>query len=258
MKLVSKLYPTAMGGSMRVKMNGEVYAGGASPTYSASGLAGVWAEENTRESIYSAFRRKEVFATSGPRIQVRFFGGYELDKSMLSSANGIEKGYAEGVSMGGTLLPKKSLSNGRDTENLSLAFIVMASADPESAPLQRLQIVKGWVDAEGAKEQVIDVACAGGGEIDAETNRCLGNGATVDISDCSINAETGEAQLSAYWQDPKFEPAQYAFYYARVIENPTCRWSTWDANRARVSPRADLPATIQERAWSSPINYIPK
>jgi hypothetical protein len=236
-------------GSSRIKINGDIYSAGAAPTFGASGLAAAWAEENTRESLYSAFRRKEVFATSGPRIQVRFFAGYGFDESMLSAADVIERAYAAGVSMGGTLLSSEPSAPG---------FIVMASADLESAPLQRLQIVKGWVDADGTHEEVIDVACAGGANVNLETNRCPDNGAKVDISDCSINAETGSGQLSALWHDPEFKAEQRAFYYARVIENPTCRWSTWDANRAGVTPRADLPTTIQERAWSSPIHYLPK
>ena len=236
-------------GSSRIKINGDIYSAGAAPTFGASGLAAAWAEENTRESLYSAFRRKEVFATSGPRIQVRFFAGYGFDESMLSAADVIERAYAAGVSMGGTLLSSEPSAPG---------FIVMASADLESAPLQRLQIVKGWVDADGTHEEVIDVACAGGANVNLETNRCPDNGAKVDISDCSINAETGSGQLSALWHDPEFRAQQRAFYYARVIENPTCRWSTWDANRAGVAPRPDLPTTIQERAWSSPIHYLPK
>ena len=132
----------------------------------------------------------------------------------------------------------------------------MASADTESAPLQRLQIIKGWVDVDGAHEEVIDVACAGGASPVA--HRCPDNGAKVDIRNCAINRETGAGQLSALWLDPAFDQGQRAFYYARVIENPTCRWSTWDANREGVAPRPDLPMTIQERAWSSPIHYLPR
>jgi hypothetical protein len=255
MKVVAKLRG---GSSSRIKINGDVYSGGAAPTFGASGLAAAWAEENTRESLYSAFRRKEVFATSGPRMQVRFFAGYGFDESMLTAADGVERAYAAGVSMGGTLLSNNSTDDEQVVKPSAPGFLVMASADLESAPLQRLQIVKGWVDADGTHEEVIDVACAGGANVTAETNRCPDNGATVDISDCSINAETGAGQLSALWHDPEFKAEQRAFYYARVIENPTCRWSTWDANRAGVAPRPDLPATIQERAWSSPIHYLPK
>jgi hypothetical protein len=243
--------------SSRVKINGDIYNGGAAPTFGASGLAAAWAEENTRESLYSAFRRKEVFATSGPRMQIRFFAGYGFNSSMLTAADGVEQAYAVGVSMGGTLISSNATDGALVSEHSAPGFIVMASADLESAPLQRLQIVKGWVDAVGTHEEVIDVACADGAEVDLATNRCPDNGATVDVSDCSINAETGAGQLSALWHDPAFKAEQRAFYYARVIENPTCRWSTWDANRAGVAPRPDLPATIQERAWSSPIHYLP-
>jgi hypothetical protein len=245
-------------GSSRTKISGDIYSDGAAPTFGASGLAAAWAEENTRESLYSAFRRKEVFATSGPRMRVRIFAGYGFDESMLTAADGIEQAYATGVSMGGTLLSNNSTDDEPVVEPSAPGFIVMASADLESAPLQRLQIVKGWVDADGTHEEVIDVACAGGANVNLETNRCPDNGAKVDISDCSINAETGSGQLSALWRDPEFKAEQRAFYYARVLENPTCRWSTWDANRAGVAPRPDLPTTIQERAWSSPIHYLPE
>ncbi|MFT7243961.1 MAG: hypothetical protein ACI82A_001311 [Candidatus Azotimanducaceae bacterium] len=241
------------GVSARIKIDGDVYNGGAAPTFGASGLAAAWAEENTRASLYSAFRRKEVFATSGPRMQIRLFAGYGFDQSMLTKADGIERAYMQGVAMGGSLLPNNSV-DGDETPG----FLVMASADLESAPLQRLQIVKGWIDAKGIHEAVIDVACAGGALVDPETHRCPDNDAKVDITDCSINAETGAGQLSALWRDSEFRVEQRAFYYARVIENPTCRWSTWDANRAGVAPRPDLPTTIQERAWSSPIHYLPE
>ena len=244
-------------GTAQIKISGSIYADGSNPTWGASGLAGAWAEENTRTSLYSAFRRKEVFATSGPRIQIRLFGGFDFDESMLTDVDGIDRAYAQGVPMGGTLSLDTS-NNGQPTSDSSLpAFIVMASADPESAPLQRLQIVKGWVDAGGTHEEVIDVACAGGASVNSVTKRCPDNDAIVDITDCSINAESGASQLSVLWHDPEFRPDQAAFYYARVIENPTCRWSTWDAARAGVAPRPDLPTTIQERAWSSPIHYSP-
>ena len=252
-KLAETINPTPLGKSLYVKINGDVYAGGASPTYGASGFAAAWAEENTRESIYQAFRRKEVFATSGPRIRLRFFAGYEFDATMLSAADGIERAYANGVTMGGTLLAKQQTEDNTS----SPGFLVIASADPKNAPLQRIQVVKGWVDSAGkTHERVMDVACANGAVVDAQTNRCPDNGARVDISDCSINPESGSAELAALWQDPDFDPAQRAFYYARAIENPTCRWSTWDAVRAGVAPRPDFATTLQERAWSSPIHYL--
>ena len=252
-KLAETINPTPLGKSLYVKINGDVYAGGASQTYGASGFAAAWAEENTRESIYQAFRRKEVFATSGPRIRLRFFAGYEFDATMLSAADGIERAYANGVTMGGTLLAKQQTEDNTS----SPGFLVIASADPKNAPLQRIQVVKGWVDSAGkTHERVMDVACANCGVVDAQTNRCPDNWARVDISDCSINSESGSAELAALWQDPDFDPAQRAFYYARAIENPTCRWSTWDAVRAGVAPRPDFATTLQERAWSSPIHYL--
>lgn len=252
-KVFETFNPTPLGKSLYVKINGDVYSGGASPTYGASGFAAAWAEENTRDAIYQAFRRKEVFATSGPRIRLRFFAGYDFEANMLSAANGIEQAYANGVTMGGTLLAKQQAAD----NSSSPGFMVIASADPKNAPLQRIQIVKGWVDSAGKTyENVIDVACAHGAEVNPHTNRCPDNGARVDISDCSINPESGSAQLSTLWHDPEFDPQQRAFYYARAIENPTCRWSTWDAIRAGVAPRPDLATTIQERAWSSPIHYM--
>ena len=126
------------------------------------------------------------------------------------------------------------------------------------AELQRLQIIKGWLDAGQTQEAVYDVACAGGAAVDPETHRCPDNGATVDLTDCSVTADVGAAELLSLWRDPDFDPKQRAFYYVRVLENPTCRWSTWDAIRAETAPRPDLATTIQERAWSSPIWIVPR
>ena len=174
---------------------------------------------------------------------------------MLTDADGVDQAYAKGVSMGGALVEKRDVVNAME----SPGFLVMASADPENAPLQRLQIIKGWLDEDGtAHEDVIDVACAGDAEVNSKTNRCPDNGARVDITNCSINPATGAAQLSALWHDPDFRPNQRAFYYARALENPTCRWSTWDAIRAGIPTRPDLATTIQERVWSSPIHYLAK
>lgn len=214
-------------------------------SWGASGLAGVWAEENTRESIFAAMRRKETFATSGPRLKVRFFAGYGLDENMLDDAQLVKKAYAKGVPMGGDL---KARGTG------SPDFLLWATRDPGSAPLQRLQVVKGWVDGEGkSHEQVYDAACAGGAAVDAESNRCPDNAAQVDLTDCSYSAASGDDELKTHWRDPDFKAGDNAFYYVRALENPTCRWSTWDALRAGSPLNPSLAATIQERVWSSPI-----
>ncbi len=236
--------------AMLMELDGETYLHSASPTYGSSGLAAVWAEENTRESVYDAFRRKETFATSGPRMQLRFFGGYDFPADLAESPDAIATAYAEGVSMGSDLPPG---------EGTAPSFLLWALADAHGgAPLQRLQVVKGWVGADGeTHEEVYDVACSDGGAVDPTTNRCPDNGARVDLADCSISGDKGASQLRTVWRDPAFDPAHRAFYYARVLENPTCRWSTWDALRAGVPPRSDFPTTIQERAWSSPIWTAP-
>jgi len=133
---------------------------------------------------------------------------------------------------------------------------VWATRDPDSAPLQRVQVVKAWVADGKAQEQVFDVACAAG-EPNPVTHRCSDNGAALDLTTCAYSKDVGANELRSVWRDPLFDPGQRAVYYARVLENPTCRWSTWDAIRAGTAPRPDLPTTIQERAWSSPIWYRP-
>ena len=209
--------------------------------WSASGLTGVWSEENTRDSIFAALRRKETFATSGPRIKLRFFGGYGFSKQLLSDPKLVATAYGDGVPMGGDLL-----STGENP-----TFIVWAQRDAASAPLQRAQIIK--VTAED--EIVFDVACSEG-KPDSNTHRCPRNGASVDISDCSLLG-AGAAELKTVWSDPEFKADEHATYYVRVLENPSCRWSTWDALRAGTPPRPGLPRTLQERAFSSPIWYTP-
>ena len=229
--------------------DGEQYlaASESSIRFGASGLAGVWAEENTRESIFDAFRRKETFATTGPRIKLRFFGGFELDPSLADDPNMVSKAYDTAVPMGGDL----------EKGSGPPSFLVQVVKDPETAPLQRAQIIKVWVDSGEANEQVFDVACSDGGSVDPTTHRCPDNGAQVDLSDCSISDDKGDSELRAVWTDPDFDASQRALYYVRILENPTCRWSTWDAIRAGVEPRPGIAKTIQERAWSSPIWYVP-
>ena len=137
------------------------------------------------------------------------------------------------------------------------SFYARAARDPNTVALQRLQIVKGWIEDGERQEAVIDIACSDGGTVDPETQRCPDNGATVDLATCDVTPDKGAGELAAVWQDPNFDLAQHAFYYVRVLENPKCRWSTWDAIRAGVAPRPDMHATIQDRAWSSPIWYRP-
>jgi Protein of unknown function (DUF3604) len=226
------------------EVDGRSYVlGGGFETWSASGVAGVWSEENTRDSIYDAFRRKETFATTGPRIKVRFFASTEFDETILTDVNLIKTAYATGVPMGGEL----------DAAGNTPSFVVWGSADPIGTPLQRLQVIKGYAKDGETFEKVYDVACSDDLMPDPESHRCPDNGAKVNLADCSISSDVGASELLAIWQDPDYDPEVDAFYYVRALENPTCRWSTWDALREGVEPRADLHKTLQERAWSSPI-----
>jgi hypothetical protein len=226
------------------KVDGKTYLEISSFEYwSASGTAAVWAEENTREAIYEAFRRKETFATSGPRIQLRFFASDTLGEDALESPGLVRQAYDNGVTMGGEMAAGET----------SPLFIGWAMADAYSVPLQRLQVIKGWLENGEHREQVFDIACSDGLAVDPNTHRCPDNGARVDLANCSTPADVGATELKVAWRDPGYTPGEAAFYYLRALENPTCRWSTWDALRAGVAPRSDLPKTIQERAWSSPI-----
>jgi len=221
-------------------------AGGRFQSWGASGLAGVWAEENSREAIYAAMRRKETFATSGPRIKVRFFAGYDFPADLLTRPDTVRQAYAHGVPMGGDLLP---------AANKAPKFLVWAVRDPSSGFLQRAQVVKGWVENGVAREQVFDVACADG--LKVVNGRCPSNGASVDLKTCQPDRFKGDVELRTVWADPTFNPKQRAFYYVRVLENPSCRWSTWDALRAGVARNPKLQPTVMERAWSSPIWFEP-
>ena len=218
--------------------------------WGASGLTGVWAESNTREAIFRSLRRKEVFATTGPRIRVRFFAGYDLEGVDLTADRGVRTAYDNGVPMGGELLARP----GEPPE-----LVIAAVQDPLSAPLQRIQVVKAWVDEDGeARERIFDVACSDRLEPDPETHRCPDNGAEVDISTCETRRGPGDVELRATWRDPDFNAEHHAIYYVRVLENPKCRWSTWDAIRAGVEPYPDYPATLQDRAYTSPVWVLPQ
>lgn len=215
---------------------------------SASGMTGVWAEENTRDSIFAALKRKETFATSGPRIQVRFFAGWDYPVGVMEGADWVEVAYANGVSMGGDLAAADGAASPR--------FLVEAAKDPSGANLDRIQIVKVWHDGEGAREKVFDVAWSG-----ARERRRDGGvgpvGNTVDEATATYTNDIGAPILSAEWTDPEFDPAQSAVYYARVIEIPTPRWSTYLAVRNGLEVPDTLPVSLQERAWTSPVFYKP-
>jgi hypothetical protein len=215
----------------------------------SSGLAAVWAEENTRESLFRAIKRREVYATSGTRIQLRFFGGWEFTQTDVMQADFASIGYRKGVPMGGDL-------NGH-SDSGAPSFMVAASRDADGANLDRIQIIKGWLDANGeTQEQIYDVALS-----DGRSANWLGKiapvGNTVDIANASYSNSIGDPELTAVWTDPDFDPEQRAFYYARVIQIPTPRWTAYDRKYfgAVIDPRA--PNIIQDRAYSSPIWYTP-
>jgi len=216
--------------------------------FSSGGLAGVWAPQNTREAIWDAMQRKETFGTSGPMMKVRFFGSFDYAADDVNKADFVKLAYARGVPMGGDL---KSGAGKAPT------FLVMAIKDPKSGNLDRIQIVKGWLDAAGKQhEKIFDVAWSGDRKIDA-TGKLPPVGTTVDLKTATYTDKIGAGQLATGWTDPEFKPDQRAFYYTRVLEIPTPRWNTYDAARLNMAPLTKVPATIQERAWSSPIWYTP-
>jgi len=216
----------------------------------ASGYTGVWATENTRTAIWDAMARKEVYATTGPRMLVRFFGGWEFADQDLNGRQPAFRGYEKGVPMGGDL-PARA-GDGAPT------FMVYALRDPIGANLDRVQIVKGWLDADGeTQERVYDVAWSTGREPDAEGNLPpVGN--TVDVENANWTNTIGASELGTVWTDPEFDPSQRAFYYARVLEIPTPRWVVYDAFRYGVPIPEGAETTGQERAYTSPIWYTPE
>jgi hypothetical protein len=213
----------------------------------SSGLAAVWATENTREAIWDAMARKEVYATTGPRIRVRLFGGWDYTLEDLNSRQPAFRGYEKGVPMGGDLRP----GSGAPT------FMVYALRDPIGANLDRIQIVKGWLGADGeTHEKVYDVAWSPGREPDAKgVLPPVGN--TVDVKAANWTNTIGASELGTVWKDPDFDPNQRAFYYARVLEIPTPRWIVYDAFRFGVDIPEGAQTVHQERAYTSPIWYTP-
>ena len=210
-------------------------------------LTGVWAESNTRGAIWDAMKNKETFATSGPRMKVRLFGGYDFDAA-YSDNSFVEDGYAKGVPMGGDLSEAKGKSP---------QFIVWAIKDPIGPGLDRIQIIKGWMDHGEMKEKIYNVAVSDSREIKADGSVSPLN-ATVDLKTGDFNSDKGSAQLITVWTDPDFDASQKAFYYARVLQLPTARWNLYDEIRENVTFPETVPKTLVERAWSSPIWYTPK
>ncbi|WP_160154075.1 DUF3604 domain-containing protein [Microbulbifer sp. ALW1] len=217
--------------------------------FSSGGLAAVWAPENTREAIYAALMRKETYATSGTRMKLRFFGGWDFSDDTLSKADWLQQAYDAGVPMGGDL---PSAGGGKKP-----VFLISAMKDSAGANLDRIQVVKGWVEDGEQREAIFDVALSDGRVADSD-GKVAPVGNTVDPSTATYTNEIGDAQLSVVWRDDNFQPQQHAFYYVRVLEIPTPRWSTYDAKALGRKPREDLPVSIQERAWSSPIWYTPQ
>lgn len=217
--------------------------------FAGAAITGVWAEENTRASIFAALRRKETFATTGTRIRVRMFGGWGFDPAMTTRADWVKQAYAKGVPMGSDL---PSASAGKAPR-----FVLQAMKDPDGANLDRAQIIKVWLVGKTYKEQVFDVALSGGRKVDPKTGKAAAVGDTVDLTTGKFANTIGAATLTATWQDPTFDPHVPAVYYARVLEIPTARWTTHLAIANHLPIPKAAPATIQERAWTSPIWFTP-
>ena len=234
---------------VRLTSTGEV-AGEAPKDFGTPGATGVWAPENTREAIFDAIKRKETFGTSGPLIRLRFFGSWDYADDLTSDPEFVKQAYDYGVPMGQDL-PAKPAGAKAPT------FAVWALKDPESGNLDRVQIIKGYYQDGYAREKVYDVVWSDGRTPDPKTGVLPPVGNTVDIANASYTNSIGDTQLAGMWTDPDFDPSQHAVYYVRVIEIPTPRWTTYDAKALGIEPLKDVPAAIQERAWSSPIWYTP-
>jgi hypothetical protein len=231
----------------------------------AGGLTGVWAEDNTRESIFNGMKRKETFAVSGPHIRVRLFGGWNYADTAtieqrrefwkfipdwIKDRDWVNTAYAQGVPMGGDMTP-------RPTGDKAPSFAVWAVKDPTSGNLDRIQIIKGWTKSGQSFEKIFDVAWAGDRDPDKWTGVVPPIGSTVVIERGTYTNDIGAVELKTVWTDPEFDPSLPAFYYARVLEIPTPRWTTIQAAQLGIAPPDVVARTIQERAWSSPIWYTP-
>lgn len=214
-----------------------------------AGLSNVWAEENTRSSIYEAMERKETWATSGPRITVRVFAGFDFGDAAPGKDDWVKTGYENGAPMGGDLIGTGKAE--------APSLMIWAMKGPNSGNLDRVQVVKGWVDANGETHELIYDAVWSGERKVGTDGKLPAVGNTVDIKEASYTNTIGSPELMTVWMDPDFNSEEHAYYYLRVLEIPTPRWSTYDAKALGIEPPKDFPATIQERAWSSPIWYTP-
>jgi hypothetical protein len=252
-------------GSEQERMSGHLFAGLDTRYENPAGLTGIWAEENTRASLFEGMQRRETFATSGPRIKVRFFGSWNYDQEARAGRvaqfgqilpdwmqNNLwhRTAYLRGVTMGGDLPP---IPEGKKAPS----FAVWAVKDPTSGNLDRIQVVKGWTKNGQSFEKVYDAVWAGNRTPDPVTGKLPPIGSTVDIKESSYRNSIGAVELKGVWTDPEFDPSLNAFYYARVLEIPTPRWTTIQAKNLGIDPPDVVPATIQERAWTSPVWYTP-
>jgi hypothetical protein len=216
-----------------------------------AGLTGVWAEENTRASLFDAMYRKETFGVSGPHIKVRFFGGWGYGKDAADGKDWVHRAYQGGVPMGGDLKPMPA------GKGVAPSFVVWAVKDPTSGSLDRIQIIKGWAKNGQSFEKVYDVAWAGDRKPNPWTGRVPAIRSTVDLEKATYTNDNGATELKTVWSDPDFDASLHAFYYARVLEIPTPRWTLIQAVKAGLPPPDVVPDTGQERAWTSPIWYTP-
>jgi hypothetical protein len=242
-------------GEIKERMAGHNFAGLDVRLENPAGLTGVWAEENTRASLFDAMQRRETFATSGPRIKLRFFGGWEYQPDATANRDWVQNAYAKGVPMGADLPAPKGKAP---------TFVVWAVKDPTASNLDRIQIVKGWAKNGQSFEKIFDVVLSGDKRPEhITTTAAVGTSGqltpigTVDIEKATYTNTIGAVELKTTWTDPEFDAAVEAFYYARVIAIPTPRWTTIQAKELDVPPPEMVPATVQERAWSSPIWYTP-
>lgn len=216
----------------------------------ASGLAGVWAPENTREAIFAAFKRREVYGTTGSRIMLRVFGGFDFAPGDVDRPDYARIGYRKGVPMGGDLPQAR--------RGKAPGFLIVAAKDPDEANLDRIQVIKGWIDSTGkAREKIHDVALSDGRRVNPRTGKAPKVGNTVNVREATYTNSIGDAELSAQWTDPDFDPQQRAFYYVRVLEIPKPRWTAYDAAFFARVMAAGIPMIVQDRAYSSPIWYTP-